>query len=324
MSSERESEEKTNPQDPFESVTIRSRKAKRFLHKLDKTHELWDRGGTWIFRGQNCASWSLVPSLLREPENSANGKNEVNMIHNFVRLVNLVNLPIPANALSYLIPINERGLPASYLYGKTPYTWLALDYTHVVIAMAQHSGMPTRLLDFSYDPFVAAYFAADITNLVKKLEFSSNHMANYFLDVLDKFNVSPDDALAILETYAQKLRELKRKSPKEIAVWAIRADDLNEHTALRLLDHPFDEIPYLRAQKGVFLCTDDAKAMVRGNNSFDEDLASLIEFGDIYKFTLPYSESANLLRLLDRRSISPVYLMPSYEKVAEAVRKIYE
>ncbi|MCL0113594.1 FRG domain-containing protein, partial [Klebsiella pneumoniae] len=37
--------------------------------------------------------------------------------------------------------------------------WLSQDILEVA-ALAQHYGIPTRLLDWSYDPFVSSYFAA--------------------------------------------------------------------------------------------------------------------------------------------------------------------
>lgn len=312
--------------DPFESVTIHSNTAKEFLQNLDETHERWgrDRGAIdWIFRGQNDAKWELMPSLFRYKD--APASFGINLINTFISNVNLKNLPIPNNSLDHII--DHKRYAKRVLSNKLSYEKIEYDFSHVVFAIAQHSGVPTRLLDFTYNPLVAAYFAADVTQLYEKLGFSSENKAKYFDKCIDlvidlvEDNKENVDA-SIVETVRGCINELKvnvAKLPQSIAVWAIRYNDLRE-TTIRLLEHPYTEILNLRLQMGVFLCETKAyEYETEGNpwRPFDAELAKLVETKGIYKLTLPFSHRTELLDLLGKKRISSPYLTPTYEKVAK-------
>ena len=222
-----------------------------------------------------------------------------------------MNLPIPNNSLDYIID-------------KELNNEIGYDFSHVVFAIAQHSGVPTRLLDFTYNPLVAAYFAADVTQLYDRLELSGGYKARFFDDCFKKIN-DPDAVTETFYDYMYKIIERLEELPKHIAVWAIRYNDLREKTTIRLVEHPYAEILNLRLQKGVFLC--GAKSYETEDNprqSLDVELAKLVESKGIYKFTLPFSQRTELLNLLAKKRISSSYLTPSYERVGKVVLKAVE
>ena len=274
------------------------------------------------FPGHNDARWELEPSLFRKWDEGTRPNYELRLIAAFISFANRVNLPIPPNSLGFSTLTTNQSISATQRnLGDNPGAKLGTqyDYGHVVFAIAQHSGVPTRLLDFTHDPFVAAYFAADWTGLLDKLEISEQHKAQYFSDILKSHINSPEDGLLALKRYSEKVRTKLAELPEEMAVWAIRADDLLE-TTLCVLEHPYTEILNLRSQKGIFLCeTENYELHGETWHSFNSKLSKLAETGGIVKLTLPCTERRKLLDYLGKKRISALFLNPSYESVAKTV-----
>ena len=309
------SEKKT---DSFESVTVCSKTAKCFLSELDEIHERWDEG-TWVFRGQNDADWDPIPSLFRDWDNRSIDY-EFPLISMYIRHINMVNLPVPADTIGFKsytkshMPTTLASLSHSSGYGYK------YDYTDAIFAIAQHSGIPTRLLDFTYNPFIAAFFAAHNRNRANELKYSPEWIEKYFFDVLNKYQDSETTVLSALREYLQKHRDIQDTLNTDMAVWAVRVNKLADRSSLRLLDHPYSEILNLRSQLGVFIC--DTQPIVEGSEPgklFRNELWKLISSGDIYKLTLPHTERQFLIDMLEKKRISPMYLKPSYEYVARRV-----
>ena len=95
----------------------------------------YDNQDRFVFRGQGASSWLLTTSLARHflANNVASDEwrsRELKMYHIF----------------------RERLLSiCPGMYDK----WMPID----ILSLMQHHGTPTRLLDFTYSPLVASYFA---------------------------------------------------------------------------------------------------------------------------------------------------------------------
>lgn len=84
--------------------------------------ELLDSDNHYVYRGYSCQN-QLLPNIIRFKDNT---KNEIQILEEFEKY------------------------SGSYYNANN-----ALDF----LSYAQHFGLPTRLLDFSYNPFVALFFA---------------------------------------------------------------------------------------------------------------------------------------------------------------------
>lgn len=152
----------------FEKKEIAS--ARAFLDVLRPTSELWaEKPLSWIFRGLRDAEWNLLPSAHRpkswepfrtpgEPQgfdpkapfsSIVQDDMEREILRRFFRHLDKAGLAVPGqweNVERELLSSDEGGWPTKALL---PF-----------IALAQHHGIPTRLLDWTRRGRNAAYFAA--------------------------------------------------------------------------------------------------------------------------------------------------------------------
>ncbi|HWN44047.1 MAG TPA: FRG domain-containing protein [Thermoanaerobaculia bacterium] len=90
---------------------------------------------SWIFRGQACSDWDLIPKVDRlEFEGARNSKGRLGLEQAILKEFKLLAQP----HLSY--------------FPRSDWEWLA---------HAQHYRLPTRLLDWTFKPLAALYFAVE-------------------------------------------------------------------------------------------------------------------------------------------------------------------
>ena len=164
-----------------------------------------------------------------------------------------------------------------------------------IFALAQHFGLPTRLLDWTWSAEIATYFAA--------------------------------------AEVARRIVEERRESDGRLAVWALDTSFVNfvclywSPYGVVTVSAPESSNPNLRLQQGVFTLV---RAAPPYNPPTEEDVPYLdVLFREkspqdmpyLYKFTLPHSEARRLLYFLDRQGVSALTLYSGHGAVTQYMRE---
>jgi hypothetical protein len=127
-----------------------------------------------LYRGVGDSSYSLLPAAFRstarlfQPPHFMRGPGQTNRVQIYRELQTLIAFMNAADRQRHRIPEDTQVLRshirtlnnATNLSSKEIIKeWPPISLLSI-LALAQHYGVPTRMLDWSLDPYVAAYFAA--------------------------------------------------------------------------------------------------------------------------------------------------------------------
>lgn len=281
--------------------------AKEFIDFLRPSNEKWKGPvNSWIFRGQRESCWGLTPKLFR-PRISEEWigfsysltmsypdfiSNELKLLQSFAKDADSVGLKVPGDCYEFRI-LENPGLEM----------WPREEYMEV-LAIAQHHGIPTRLLDFTSHGLIAAFFAA------------------WFC--LEEQKGNDDGTLAVWAFNLHKYHEN----------FSLKGGNRNlQHVTLPTYDNNF-----MNVQKGLFLFDKiphrhwgiaknrdikitDLNVILRSDIKAKENNLLNEKFDPIlFKYTIKKALARDLIGILSVEGIHIASIMPTYENVVEKMK----
>ena len=273
-------------------------------HHFESADELWEalsptkmfKPGTnphIFYRGHADSEWSLLPNALRDPHYkyrylTAAPKDIHHLIFNemitlkyFVESCDKIGVSIPNDSFNFR---NQHLNYNSFIDGKfidSPRNW-PTPALYELMAIAQHHGVSTRLLDWSKSPYVALYFAA---------------------------------------SGALSKQEEESWSDKKIAIWVVKNHMTKGNDTLKFIDVPGAVSQHLRAQRGCFSIHPSLQFYPDIFNMIGLEKTNFEHEGFyFYKYTLPVTESARTLHLCNISGFAAADLFPSADGAGKAIR----
>lgn len=276
--------------------------ARSFLEYLRPSHPQWWGDSisdfSWVFRGHAQDGWRLIPHAWR-----SNEKGEINKLLPLIERIRplsgsstdlamehairssaefeaIYQFALFANSLGFDVkPIELSPLKAKLLHNYGPEN---IRKNIECFSIAQHHGVPTRLLDWTDDPLCAAHFATE-------------HYRN-------------KEAIKSISIWA--LNTTAVHDPVYSHLVRLHTPPRYTNPFLKAQKGAFTE-----------LINGDAIFRDAGSwPDFEQVLKDLdVELTLLRKLVLPASEVKELRLLLDREGVTKAHLMPTYDNVAERV-----
>ena len=305
---------KTNKQALAKVYKHQATRASEFLDMLSPVSGVFSGPGGRphgkLYRGVGDAQYTLLPTAYRpnsklfQPPSSPRGPGATNgeqitrelwTLRAFMMAIDRQGHKIPEDSQKLRADLKSLANAISYTSRRIIPEWPPSSLLSV-LALAQHYGAPTRMLDWSLDPYVAAYFAAE--SAVNGGDLKGDLAV--WLCVANLFDVNE-----ILLNDAEKINKL----------------------AIQYVTVPWAENANAKAQRAVFLAHrqfDIAPDAKFDSKSYDELLAGSMANGypsTLYRLALPKSEASALLRLLAFQGYDGATMFPGIDG---AVKSLYE
>ena len=299
----------------------RAESVSEFLNLLLASAEPWvgARRGDIVYRGQASECWGLVPRAFRKREFTQTrgklgqrrvglqAKAEFEAVHEFLSEADSVGLRIPERGGSRLLQEDPTNL-----FGTRHWEdgW-PQEEVWEAIALAQHHGVVTRLLDFTENGWFAAFWAA--FHAWKEREDELNDPQ------------APQIAVWVVDLrFIRAITAIKKQFPERIAVIRVPRGNnayLHAQEGLFLIDRGSNDVLSVERELSLEnVVVERARYWHRGN-LLEREGINQTWFSEvpIAKVCLPVECVVDLLKELRTRGITIGRLMPSLDRVVEAL-----
>lgn len=307
--------------------------AKEFLLAISYGGELYDLfESNFIFRSHATAEYKLIPSALRGNLYIEYWKNkskdtllpsteeqliqysltehsvvatESRIIQNFFQLCDANQLYIPEIARLRETFSTGFDIEAHFKIER----WLP-EELYEIVAIAQHYGLKTRLLDWTYDINVALYFASIGSSMKRDLELIERSIKNG----LDGTVTEPQIEIWALDTSV---------------VYAAKG----QNSPLKIINPRHYKNDNMSAQRGCFTlweiekCGIDGKHASANRRSLDELITDYLIQHNVtvkpylYHITLPQKDFKEIYKFAKRNNADAAHLFPGYEGVVRCINE---
>lgn len=240
-----------NIEDLIELIRPDKNNCIKLMKNANSLNEIIDLNDHCIFRGQADSSWKLTPSLFRLNSERIFSKFlsfEKKLINTFEYYCDTSEISIPGDSLQRRMKRVE-----DYHRSFSDTNGFKFDENDFeLLAFAQHYGVPTRLLDWSYQPLVALYFAAI-------------------------------DALRLVD---QKKEDIKVLQNKKFSIWVVSSELIYNCENLKLLEVPASHNNHLSRQAGCFTVVKEFEAPINYMNYSPKTLEEVLVDNNLSRILL--------------------------------------
>ncbi len=304
-------------------IDINGNRCKRYdtyeelLNDLKPNSKLMNFIGHGVFRGQ-ARDWKLVPTLYREVpkkyldiSNTNGDYTYVKQAYNYAEYIDLRMFYKKANDIGLEVPISEIfnwnylqddiGAAFSKIDEKINNSFFEDSNFRNLVALAQHYGIKTRLLDWSRDFFVSLYFAA--RKAIDEILLNSSCLN------------------------------------EDMVIWAFPSDfsyspcDNNYVPPIKFIVPDYNKNPNIYAQQGVLMYWDNNS--LKCNDKYEDplDLKTNMYYREIEftetdlavrfsKIYIPITECIKILEHIDKLGYNTYTLFPGYRGIVNSINEI--